>query len=140
MAAVYATVEDVQTLGRQLTAQEQEKAEVLLPVASAKLRLAAVKYNRDIDLMILDNPDVAFAAREIVVKAVLRAIDSSADSSPAATQTSQSAMGYSLSMTYLNAGQNLYFLRNELKELGIIRQRYGVMEVYDNGCNQGDSD
>ena len=107
MAAVYATVEDVQTLGRQLTAQEQEKAEVLLPVASAKLRLAAVKYNRDIDLMILDNPDVAFAAREIVVKAVLRAIDSSADSSPAATQTSQPAMGYSLSMTYLNAGQNL---------------------------------
>ena len=90
--------------------------------------------------MIADNPDMALAVREIVVKAVLRAIDSSADGSPAATQTSQSAMGYSLSMTYLNAGQSLYFLRNELKELGIIRQRYGVMEVYDNGCNQGDSD
>ncbi len=140
MAAVYATVEDVQTLGRQLTAQEQEKAEALLPVASAKLRLTGAKYNRDIDLMIADNPDMALAVREIVVKAVLRAIDSSADGSPAATQTSQSAMGYSLSMTYLNAGQSLYFLRNELKELGIIRQRYGVMEVYDNGCNQGDSD
>ena len=132
MAAVYATVEDITKLGRKLTAEEQDKAAELLPVASSKLRLAAKKRGRDLDMMIFDDPDVGQAAREITVKAVIRAIDSSADSTPPAVQASQAALGYSVSMTYLNSGQALYFLKNELKELGIMRQRYGTLEVYDN--------
>ena len=131
MAAVYATVEDITRLGRKLTAEEQDKAAELLPVASSKLRLAAKKRGRDLDMMIFDDPDVGQAAREITVKAVIRAIDSSADSTPPAVQASQAALGYSVSMTYLNSGQALYFLKNELKELGIMRQRYGTLEVYD---------
>ena len=130
MAAVYATVEDISKLGRKLTAEEQDKAAELLPVASSKLRLAAKKRGRDLDMMIFDDPDVGQAAREITVKAVIRAIDSSADSNPPAVQASQAALGYSVSMTYLNSGQALYFLKNELKELGIMRQRYGALEVY----------
>ena len=81
--------------------------------------------------MIADEPDVELVAKDIIVRATLRAVDAIADSSLAISQASQSAMGYSVSMTYLNAGQQLYFLRNELKELGIMRQRYGTMEVYD---------
>ena len=131
MAAVYATVEDITRLGRKLTAEEQDKAAELLPIASSKLRLAAKKRGRDLDMMIFDDPDVGQAAREITVKAVIRAIDSSADSNPPAVQASQAALGYSVSMTYLNSGQALYFLKNELKELGIMRQRYGALEVYD---------
>ena len=131
MAAVYATVEDITKLGRKLTAEEQDKAAELLPVASSKLRLAAKKRGRDLDMMIFDDPDIGQAAREIVSKAVIRAIDSSADSTPPAVQASQAALGYSVSMTYLNSGQALYFLKNELKELGIMRQRYGALEVYD---------
>ena len=130
MAAVYATVEDITRLGRKLTAEEQDKAAELLPIASSKLRLAAKKRGRDLDMMIFDDPDVGQAAREITVKAVIRAIDSSADSNPPAVQASQAALGYSVSMTYLNSGQALYFLKNELKELGIMRQRYGALEVY----------
>ena len=130
MAAVYATVEDITKLGRKLTAEEQDKAAELLPVASSKLRLAAKKRGRDLDMMIFDDPDIGQAAREITVKAVIRAIDSSADSTPPAVQASQAALGYSVSMTYLNSGQALYFLKNELKELGIMRQRYGTLEVY----------
>ena len=132
MAAVYATVDDITKFGRKLTAEEQDKAAELLPVASSKLRLAAKKRGRDLDMMIFDDPDVGQAAREITVKAVIRAIDSSADSTPPAVQASQAALGYSVSMTYLNSGQALYFLKNELKELGIMRQRYGTLEVYDN--------
>lgn len=131
MAAVYATVDDITKFGRKLTAEEQDKAAELLPVASSKLRLAAKKRGRDLDMMIFDDPDVGQAAREIVSKAVIRAIDSSADSNPPAVQASQAALGYSVSMTYLNSGQALYFLKNELKELGIMRQRYGALEVYD---------
>ena len=132
MAAVYATVDDITKFGRKLTTEEQDKAAELLPVASSKLRLAAKKRGRDPDMMIFDDPDVGQAAREITVKAVIRAIDSSADSTPPAVQASQAALGYSVSMTYLNSGQALYFLKNELKELGIMRQRYGTLEVYDN--------
>lgn len=131
MAAVYATVDDITKLGRKLTAEEQDKAAELLPVASSKLRLAAKKRGRDLDMMIFDDPDVGQAAKEITVKAVIRALDSSADCNPPAVQASQSALGYSMSMTYLNSGQALYFLKNELKELGIMRQRYGALEVYD---------
>lgn len=131
MAAEYATIEDVIKLGRKLTAEEQEKAAALLPVARAKLSTACKKYGKDLDIMIADEPDVELVAKDIIVRATLRAVDAIADSSPATSQASQSAMGYSVSMTYLNAGQQLYFLRNELKELGVMRQRYGAMEVYD---------
>jgi len=130
MSAVYASVSDIILLGRQLTAEEADRAEMLLETASAKLRITAKKYGRDIDAMIADDPDVGLAAREITVKAVVRALNSLADSSAPAVQGSQAAMGYSVSITYLNAGQSLYFLKNELKELGIIRQRFGAMEVY----------
>lgn len=131
MAAEYATIEDVIRLGRKLTTEEQEKAAALLPVACVKLSTACKKYGKDLDIMIADEPDVELVAKDIIVRATLRAVDSIADSSPATSQASQSAMGYSVSMTYLNAGQQLYFLRNELKELGVMRQRYGAMEVYD---------
>lgn len=133
MAAEYATIEDVIKLGRKLTAEEQEKAAALLPVACAKLSTACKKYGKDLDIMIADEPDIELVAKDIIVRATLRAVDTITDvnSSPAASQASQSAMGYSVSMTYLNAGQQLYFLRNELKELGVMRQRYGAMEVYD---------
>ena len=131
MAAEYATIEDVIRLGRKLTTEEQEKAAALLPVACAKLSTACKQSGKDLDTMIADEPDVELVAKDIIVRATLRAVDTIADSSPATSQASQSAMGYSVSMTYLNAGQQLYFLRNELKELGVMRQRYGAMEVYD---------
>lgn len=131
MSNVYATIDDIAVYGRKLTSQEQQAADSLIETACAKLSTACKKYGKDLDIMIADEPDVELVAKDIIVRATLRAVDSIADSSPATSQASQSAMGYSVSMTYLNAGQQLYFLRNELKELGVMRQRYGAMEVYD---------
>ena len=136
MGDAYASVEDITMLGRSLTNQQQDAAEVLLQQASAKLRLTARKYGRDIDALIEDptiGEDYALAVQSIVVQAVCRALDSVAESNAAVTQESQSALGYSASVTYLNAGQQLYFLRNELKELGLMRQTYGALEVYASG-------
>lgn len=141
MGGAYASVEDITTLGRSLTNQQQEAAEVLLQQASAKLRLTARKYGRDIDALIADptiGADYALAVQSIVVQAVCRALDSVAESNAAVTQESQSALGYSASVTYLNAGQQLYFLRNELKELGLRRQTYGLLEVYGHAADPGD--
>ena len=133
MSKRYAEVSDIVALGKNLTAQEKEAAEIMLDTASSKLRITAQKYGKNIDAMIADEvsgEDYALVVKSVVIQAVLRALTSIADSSPALTQGSQSAMGYSISMTYLNAGQSLYFLRNELKDLGLLRQTYGAMEVY----------
>lgn len=130
MGSTYASVNDLIKFGKTLTAQEYEQAESLLNTASAKLRIIAKKYGKNIDAIIAEDEDYSLVVKDIVVNAVRRALESYSDDMPAATQTSQSAMGYSVSMTYLNAGQSLYFLRNELKDLGILRQRYGAVEVY----------
>lgn len=138
MSKRYAEVSDIVALGKNLTAQEKEAAEIMLDTASSKLRITAQKYGKNIDAMIADEvsgDDYALVVKSVVIQAVLRALTSIADSSPALTQGSQSAMGYSISMTYLNAGQSLYFLRNELKDLGLLRQTYGAMEVYGSDSN-----
>lgn len=125
----YAEVSDITALGRTLTDAQLTGAEILLDAASSKIRVIARKYGKNLDEMSLD-PDFAAALKSTVIQSVLRALDSISDSSPAITQGSQSALGYSVSMTYLNAGQSLYFCRNELKDLGLIRQKYGALEVY----------
>ena len=132
MASVYAQTSDITALGRTLTPAQEQAAQNLLETASAKLRITAAKYGKDIDTMIDDETtgdDFALAVKSVIVQAVCRALNSM-DTSPAITQGSQSALGYSASVTYLNAGQSLYFLRNELKDLGILRQTYGALEVY----------
>lgn len=133
MGAVYASVEDITALGRSLTNQQQEAAEVLLAQASAKLRLMAQKYKKNIDYLIADpvtGEDYALAVKSVVVQAVCRALDAINDSG-AVSSASESLGPYSYTFQYANAGQLLYFLRNELKDLGLMQQRYGFLNLYD---------
>lgn len=132
MGAVYATVSDIQAIGKSLTAQQMESAEVLLEQASAKLRTIAKKYGNDLDGMIAEDEDFGLAVKIAVIQAVCRAMDAVNQSATASGGT-ESIGAYSLTTTYLNAGQSLYFLKNELKDLGLIRQRYGAIEIYDVG-------
>lgn len=138
MGAVYATVEDVGLLGRKLTADEAARAPSLLNSASVTLRMEARNRQYDLDKMIAEDEDCGEIARALVVNAVVRALNSSAgnDTSPAAVQASQSGLGYSASMTYLAPGQTVpFFLKSELKQLGLLKQRYGAMEVYFDGSD-----
>lgn len=138
--ALYATLDDIRLFAHALTTAERDKAEALLETACAKLRVQARRYGKDLDAMISADPDLAAVAKETVVQAVNRAMISADDDGQAAvTQGSQSAMGYSVSMTYLNAGQSLYFLKKELKELGILGQKWGAVEIYETE-NTGDPD
>lgn len=132
MSANYAAVSDILALGVSLTPQQQASAEVLIEQASAELRITAKKYGKDIDAIIKVDSDYGIVVKNVTVQAVIRALNSISDTDPAVSQTSQSALGYSVSMTYFNAGQSLYFLRNELKKLGFMQQTYGAMEVYRN--------
>ena len=132
MGAVYATVEDVELLGRKLTADEAARAPSLLNSASVTLRMEARNRQYDLDEMIAEDEDCGEIARALVVNAVVRALNTGNDTSPAAVQASQSGLGYSASMTYLAPGQTVpFFLKSELKQLGLLKQRYGAMEVYD---------
>ena len=132
MGTVSATVADILALGVSLTSQQQDAAEVLLPQASAKLRISAKKYGKDIDAMIADDEDYGLTVKSIVEQAVIRAL-SSLDTNPAVSQVTQSGLGYSATATYFNAGQSLYFLKTELKDLGLMRQTYGMLEVLNYG-------
>jgi len=100
--------------------------------ASAKLRTIAKKYGNDLDGMIAEDEDFGLAVKAVVIQAVCRAMDAVNQSATASGGT-ESIGAYSLTTTYLNAGQSLYFLKNELKDLGLIRQRYGAIEIYDVG-------
>lgn len=137
--SVFANINDITAVGRQLTAEQGEAALNLLKTASAKLRLEAKKHGKDLDAMVEADTDYEIVVRSIIVQAVCRALDSIANASPAITQGSQSALGYTATYTYVNAGQSLYFLKNELKELGLRKQHCGALEVYDLGTDhQGD--
>lgn len=132
MAANYATVSDIIAIGKNLTAEEQTSAEILIQTASSKIRIIAGKYGIDIDKNISDattGEDLSVAVKNAVVQSVIRAIDSLSSTSSAVSQNSETNGAYNISMTYLNAGQSLYFLNNELKDLGIIRQRYGAIDL-----------
>lgn len=131
MGAVYASVADLEIF-EALSVREQEQVEVLLERASAKLRLTAKQYGVDLDAMIEQDDDLLPVVADTVINCVRRALSSYSNDDITASQTSQSALGYSVSMTYINAGQSLYYLKNELSDLGILRQRYGAVEVYAN--------
>lgn len=131
MGAVYASVADLEIF-EALSVRELEQAEVLLERASAKLRLTAKQYGVDLDAMIEQDDDLLPVVADTVINCVRRALSSYSNDDITASQTSQSALGYSVSMTYINAGQSLYYLKNELSDLGILRQRYGAVEVYAN--------
>lgn len=134
MGAVYATVADIQQL-RPLSEQEQQQAGVLLQYASDRLRVIGTKYGVDIDAQTAEDPDYGSAVKFTVMNTVMNALGrlSAAGSDPAASQATQSALGYSVTLTYTNAGSVLWFGKSDLKDLGLLRQRYGALDIYGNG-------
>lgn len=130
MAATdYATVQDVQTLWRDLTAAEQTRAEALIPVICSSLRQEAAKVGKDLDAMIAEDEDLAEVAKSVVVDVVARTLMTSTNQEPL-SQFSESALGYSASGTYLVPGGGLFIKRSELARLGLKRQRIGVIDFY----------
>lgn len=125
----YATVNDVITLKRALTAQEQERAEALIPIVCNSLRYEAQKVGKDLDEMVSGSETLAFVAKSVTVDVVMRELMTSTEDEPM-VQMSQSALGYSASGTYLVPGGGIFIKKAELKRLGILRQRYGVLEFY----------
>lgn len=132
----YATVQDVIDLWRPLSESEVERVAKLIPMICDALREEAKKVNKDLDVNIAENPSLASVAKLVTVDVVGRVLRQTTDGE-AMTQETQSAMGYSWSGTYAIPGGGIAqaIMRNDLKRLGLKRQRYGVIECYDQWNN-----
>lgn len=133
----YATIDDVRQLWREMTTEETNKAGYLLKVVSASLRSEAKKVGKDLDAMLEADEDLQIVAKSVTVDVVARTLMTSTNSEPM-TQVTESALGYSVTGTYLSPGGGLFIKKSELARLGLRRQRYGVMDLY--GHDQGNND
>lgn len=127
--AAFATVDDLTTLWRKMTAEEQTRAASLLEIVSDSLRMEADKVGKDLDAMVAADKNLAAVAKSVAVDVVARTLMTSTDQEPM-TQISQSAGGFSASGTFLVPGGGLFIKRAELARLGLRRQRYGVIDFY----------
>lgn len=125
----FATVDDLQTLWRLLKPDETTRADKLLVVVSDSLRVEADKVGKDIDELAGNNEAYSNVVKSVVVDIVARTLMTSTDQEPM-TQTTESALGYSQSGTFLVPGGGLFIKNSELSRLGLRRQRFGVMEIY----------
>ncbi len=131
MSNSFATIKDIEELFRKLTSEEIQKATALLPIVSDSLRQEAKKVGKDLDDM-LDSKDLMEnVLKSVVVDVIGRTINTSTSAEPM-SQISQSALGYSVSGTYLVPGGGLFIKKSELARLGLRRQRYGVIDFYGN--------
>ena len=128
--SAFATIQDVATLWRVMDSEEEERAGALLDIVSDSLRYEANKVGKDLDEMIKSNSYLANVAKSVTVDVVARCLMTSTNTEPT-TQFSQSALGYSVSGSYLVPGGGLFIKKSELARLGLRRQRYGVIELYD---------
>lgn len=126
-----ATIDDVIAFTT-LTDEEIVKAEALLPIISARLRYEAKKVGKNLDEMIADDLDLEIVAKSVIAGIVERTLKLQKSDSPVFSQYSESALGYSYSGTIPNPGESLYIKKNELKALGLKRQRFGVIDFYGN--------
>ena len=127
----FASVQDITDLFRPLTPEETQRAMALLPVVSDSIRQEAKKAGKDIDSMLENGDLLEGVLKSVTVDVVSRALMTSTDQEPM-TQMSQSALGYSVSGTYLVPGGGLFIKKSELARLGLKRQRYGVINLYGN--------
>lgn len=125
----FATIDDLSVLWRALESDEEERAEELLNTVSHVLRVEAKKVKKDLDLMVKADESYAYVVKSVLVDIVARTLMTSTRQEPM-TQFSESALGYSVSGSFLVPGGGLFIKDNELKRLGLKRQRFGVIDFY----------
>ena len=127
--ANFATTTDVETLWRALTDAEETRAAALLPIVSDSLRVEAQRVGKDLDELALV-PSFANVLKSVVVDVIARTLMTSTNGEPA-IQSTESALGYSQTATFLVPGGWLFIKNTELARLGLRRQRYGTLDQFD---------
>ncbi len=130
--ADFATLTDIQTLKRTLTAAEQTRATALLPVVSDTIRFEAQKVGKDADALISNDPVFANVAKAVTVDVVMRELNTPGTQLPA-TQYAESAGSVSLSYSMPNASGRIALWPSDLKALGFRRQQIGSLPLWNGG-------
>lgn len=127
----FATVEDISTLWRPLTAEESARADALLPLISDALRQEAIKVGKDLDEMITADASYGSVVKLVTVDVTARVLRQET-SGDAMTQESQSALGMSWSGTYAVPGGGVAgaIMNNDLKRLGLLRQGVRAVKLW----------
>lgn len=127
----WVTAQDVIDLWRPLSADEITRVNKLIPDLCNTLRYIATTVGKNIDDMIAASTEYASVAKLVSVDIIGRVLRQSTDGDPM-SQESQSALGYTWSGTYAIAGGGIAqaIMKNDLKRLGLKRQKYGVIEFY----------
>lgn len=129
---IYASIEDYEKVYNiVLNNDQQKRLLILIELASSLLREEASKRKINLSAVINSSDDKANVAKMVVLACVHRVMAKDDEQDMPLEQFSQSALGYTFSGTYVNPGDDLYYLKNELKRMGIIKQRYGAVEIYE---------
>lgn len=126
----FLTVEELELLFRPLTDDEKAKAEAVIPLVSDALRQEAKRMKMDLDALAQDDASYASTLKLVTNDIVQRVIRQSTTGDPLSQET-QGALGYSWSGTFAVPGGGVAqaIMRNDLKRLGIRRQKYGFIEI-----------
>lgn len=130
----YCSVDDVISLWRPLKLDEVDRVKSLIPVIENNLRVEADRVGKDIDELAKESEAYRTVLKSVIVDIVARTLMTSTDQEPM-TQYSESALGYSYSGSFLVPGGGLFIKRSELSRLGLRRQRYGVIDFYEDKGN-----
>lgn len=125
----FATTEDLRVLWRDLREDEEQRASELLILVSDSLREEAIKVGKDLDKMFNERDSFKSIVKSVVIDVVARTLMTSTDSEPMIS-SSESALGYSFSGTYLIPGGGLFIKKSELARLGLKKQRFGAIDFY----------
>ena len=126
----FASVDDLEILWRKVEIHELCRSEELLRTVSHVLRVEAKKVKKDLDLLLKQDESYSYLVKSVVVDIVARTLMTSTNQEPM-TQYSESALGYSVSGSFLVPGGGLFIKDSELKRLGLKKQRYGIIDFYD---------
>lgn len=119
--------------GVSYTEEQDTRAGQLLALMSDLIRSEGKKVGVDVDAKVAKDESYVSVVKLVTCDAVARAMRQST-TGDALSQESQSALGYTWSGTYAipGGGVAMSLMNNERKLLGFRRQRYGVMELWEN--------
>lgn len=123
----YATVQDIIDLKRPLTAEEQVRANKLIPIVSSLIRIKAKSVGKDVDQMVTD-PDYANIVKGVTCDVVMRELNTPGNMLPTTTY-SESAGSVSQSYSLPNTSGAIKLWPSDEKALGFRKQFLGAIDL-----------
>lgn len=124
----YLEIDDINTLWREIPAEEVAKVTELIRTVSAMIRLEGKERGVDVDEKCRLDSDY-FQVCQAVCLAVVKRYMLETDQGTQMSQASESALGYSVSGTYVLGGGGIKLLKSELKQLGFKRGKLGIISM-----------